>query len=433
MKIFSRSLELKILRRVCRGDDKGSFILGKLKKEYFHTSAGRHCFARIMSLVEKNGIPSWETLGEDPVIGGEERKQIAKTGKLSDKSLNGSLDNLKKYHAMRQMLSVTEKIYSRLHEDSVDVEKLQNEVADDLLKIRTGSKNAKIHWFGGKKNNTSDLIKNTLEETGVEGIPTGFKTWDRVNGVIPNEACMLVCSTTGSGKSIMAGQLCKNMAEMGYEPALTSLEMSARQLSARVISNLSSIPLEKFSLKDGITENEKKKALKDYRKWVRLCGRASGGHMIYEPESTPTMNQLLYSLKPYDPDVIIIDYIALLDDVDGDNDWRKMSEAVRSAKRFAKSNRIPVIILAQLGDDMQLRYSKRMLDDADIAWMWLGDSDAKENGVINIKHGKARNMNPIPFSLRIEWKYARIEDLKKQKTRGRKSGKGIKTGLQELD
>jgi hypothetical protein len=97
--------------------------------------------------------------------------------------------------------------------------------------------------------------------------------------------------------------------------------------------------------------------------------------------------------------------------MDGDDDWRNMSQVVRAGKKFARANGIPVIFLAQLGDDGKLRYSKRMLDDADIAFVWVGDEQAKETGIIHVTTPKSRNMTPINFEMKMDWEYTRMRDL----------------------
>lgn len=74
------------------------------------------------------------------------------------------------------------------------------------------------------------------------GIPTGFTDLDnRIGGLQPEQTIMLA-APPGRGKSVLAMQIAKNVAEQGYGVAIYSFEMSARRVLMRLMSAESNIP-----------------------------------------------------------------------------------------------------------------------------------------------------------------------------------------------
>lgn len=413
MKLHSSNLELRAIKTICAGGKAGNRVLGKLHEDMLNTSAAQTAYRRIVALTRKGGeLPSWQTLCEDPVISEKDRAVLQKFKKPSFKvkETKSSLNTLKKYAHKRGLLLLAEEIVNTLQEDQVDVEKLVNTTVDHVHKIRAGSKQAKV-WRFGDKSNSGGMLKSIVKGKGVKGIPTYYDPWDNVNKVIPESAVMMLAGPTGGGKSQVALNMAMNQAEGGFTVCMGSFEMSPEENMVRMIARESQIPMHKVQRgQEGMSKAERKKAVKSYLNWEKRCKKSGGALFIVENETLPTPIEFLYSCKAYAPDIIIIDYLALMDGIDGDDDWRKLAEAVRQCKRFAKANKIPVVFLAQLADDgASLRYSKRMLDDCDIAWFWKADPEDREAGLLPVTHKKARNVNPVPFSFAADMSIASMK------------------------
>jgi len=397
--------------------------MGSLKEDHFFTSSAADAWRRIRAMLRAgNEVPSWGVLCEDPALPESARTALSACRKavLPKRDLDRAVETLDRYATLRGMMDLAQEMVAEAEAENADVNGMVDRAADRLSAIRMGTSRAMMHRFGADSN-TAELIESVLSSQGVRGIPTMFDTWDDVNGVIPSTACMLIASTTGGGKSICAGVMCRNMAKAGFRPAIVPLEMSKEEMAARLMASVSGVSLEKV-MQGGkkLASGEMDKIRADFKAWETACVKNGGSYMLWEPAATPTMTQLLHGVKPYQPDLIIVDYVALLDGVDGDDDWRRLSEAVREAKRFAVATQIPVIVIAQLGSDGDLRYSKRMKDDADLMWAWKGDEHAKKNGIIQVKQLKARNMNPFPFTLKIDWERADIRDMTDEEIREEK-------------
>ena len=434
MKLFSSTIESSVVRTICSGGKVGEWCLGAADAHLFHTELGVQCISRIRKILEKSlNLPRWDELVQDPVLSVGVRNNLRKNKPrpyTKTKDAKGAIKNLRRYAAMRKYAEIVGRITTDLDSDAVDVDEVSDYIAEAVSQVRLGSHEAKMYKFGAG-NNTDHIVEYLLTKEGEKGIPTGFRVWDERNGTVPNSAVMLIASTTGGGKSIMAATLCKNLAENGMRPCVIPLEMSVEEMTARLLSAIGKVAVHKvLQGSTKVTQGEQDRILKNFRKWTKRCKRRGGSYLLYEPATTVTMLQALHAVKAYAPSCIIIDYVALLDGVDGDNDWRKLSEAVRDAKRFAKMYNIPVIVLAQLSNSMELRYSKRMMDDADIAWFWVADDAAKESGIIYVRQTKARNRDPFPFELYVDWEHTIMRDVtdqdREKRVDSKKSSKGLK-------
>lgn len=414
MKLFSSTLELRTIKTICSDGKKSGYLLGKVDSDNFHTEASSEAFRRITAIVKRDGkIPSYEILCEDPTLSDSTKNKLRDFGKAGfiKKDINNAIKKLKDYKSLRDLLKLSENIIEKLTNESVDYDQVINDISDEIAKVRSGSKETQVYRFG-VGNNTSELLNKLIDGEGVKLIPSTFEAWDKENGGIPVTACVLIGANTGGGKSISASAMCKNLAERGWNPGVFSLEMSSEEVAARLVSAVSKVPVHKVIRgKKGLTEKEREHIRKTFSKWINQVKKNGGSYHLFDVDGSVSLNQALYTAKAYNVDVILIDYVALLEGVGGDDDWKKLSETVRAGKRFARANKIPVIFLAQLDNALELRYSKRMKDDADIAFFWNGDEEAKESGIIHIVTPKARNMKPINFDMLMEWEYTYMRDL----------------------
>lgn len=414
MKLFSKALELRAIKTICSGSKVSGYMLGKISEDHLNTEAAKAAYRRISSIAKKDGdIPTFELLCEDPTLTNNVRTTLAEFDRtaFTKKETEKAIRKLKQYHTLRGLLQLSENIVEQLSQDSVDIDDVLNDVSNQIASVRSGSIETQVLKFG-VGNNTSALLDSIIDGEGVKLIPSTIEAWDSVNGGIPVTACVLMAATTGGGKSISASSMCKRLAERGYRPGVYSLEMSAKEVTSRLIADVCEVPVNKVIRgKKGLTEAERKHIRKVFSKWVTEVKDNGGSYHLFDVDGSVTVTQALYTAKAYGVDIVIIDYVALLDGMDGDDDWRNLSQAVRAGKKFSRATGIPVVFLAQLGDDGKLRYSKRMLDDADIAFVWRGDDEAKETGIIHVATPKSRNMTPLNFEMMMDWQFTRMRDL----------------------
>lgn len=390
-------------------------MLANLNEEFFYDAPTNEAFKRIIKLARTRGhIPDYEELCNDPTISEPSRKSLLRNKhkpvrtKLKATRL---VKNLDEYRKLRGLYFDAEQTLEALKADNVNVDDLLSKKNEALTKLRTNSQKQNAILNIGKGSNVSALIKDILYGERDQLIPTGFKVFDDENGGIPPTALMVIASNSGGGKSAMAQQLLLNMTRRGYDAALVPLEMSERDTMYRILANLAEVPVNKLA-KRTLTKSEKKAVKKHFRKFNRELKKLRTKYSIFVPEEDMTIEEILFLLRPYKYNVIIIDYISLLKTSgDGVNDWQELGAIARAAKVYAKANNTAIILLAQLSDEGKVKYSQKIKEDADMAWIWQYTDETRETGVLDIRQLKARNMNPFPFQLLHNYEIMRIGDV----------------------
>jgi hypothetical protein len=129
------------------------------------------------------------------------------------------------------------------------------------------------------------------------------------------------------------------------------------------------------------------------------------------------MEEILFTLKPYKYDVIVIDYIGLTKGHDGKEQWKTLGNATRLCKRYAAMTNSIIIGAAQLSEENKLKYSKTMEEHANLAWFWDYGDEAKESKIIEILQRKSRTQNGFTFVLEPDFNYMRFKSISPERER----------------
>jgi hypothetical protein len=119
--------------------------------------------------------------------------------------------------------------------------------------------------------------------------------------------------------------------------------------------------------------------------------RSSYGFL--SPDRGMSVDDVLWMATPYGANVVCIDYIGLLNDAAASDQWKSLSEVVRKCKVHATNTNTLYVILAQLDSESdKIRYSKGMLEHADVAWLWnYSDPEVRAGRKLPIRIAKARD------------------------------------------
>lgn len=416
MKLLSPAIEKQAIRSICSSPRKvAGQILANINEDFFYYDPTKEAFKRILKLARTRGlIPEYEELCNDPAISESSRKSLIRNKQeavTNRKRGTRLVRNMDEYRKLRGLYFDAEATLEALKASNVNVDELLAKKNENLTKLRTNSQRQNAILNMGKGSNVSALIKDILYGERDQLIPTGFKVFDDENGGIPPTALFVIASNSGGGKSAMAQQLLLNITRVGYDAALVPLEMSERDTMYRVLANLAEVPVNKLA-KRTLTRLERKAVKKYYAKFNKELKKLRTKYSIFVPEEDMTIDEILFLLRPYKYSVIIIDYVSLLKTSgDGVNDWQELGAIARAAKVYAKANETAVILLAQLSDEGRVKYSQKIKEDADMAWIWQYTDESRETGILDIRQLKARNMNPFSFQLLHDYEIMRIGDV----------------------
>ena len=206
---------------------------------------------------------------------------------------------------------------------------------------------------------------------GLAGISTGLKDMDTKLGGLHKSDLLILAGRPSMGKTSLATNIAFNIAKAytkgvtpdGSEGAVNggvvgfySLEMSAEQLAARILSEAAEIPSEQIR-KGDMTETE-------FRRFVEAAKQLENCPLYIDDTAALPISQLAARARrlkrTHGLDVLIIDYLQLVRPASAkDSRVNEVSEITQGLKAIAKELDIPVIALSQLSRQVEARDDKR--------------------------------------------------------------------------
>ncbi len=267
-----------------------------------------------------------------------------------------------------------------------------------------------------------DMLHQTPGE--LRGVTTGFAELDRMtNGLQPGDL-VVIAGRPSMGKTTLAVNIAENAAVgKGVSAAVFSMEMSAEQLTLRMISSLGRV--NQTHLRTGQFSDED---------WSRINGaiaQLSAAPLFVDesPALTPTeVRARARRLKrERGLGLIVVDYLQLMQ-VPGTKENRatEISEISRSLKALAKELQVPVIALSQLNRAVEQRTEKKPVmsdlresgaieQDSDVILLIYREEVYEPNttrkGIADIIIAKQRNGPVGEVHLTFLGEYTKFENL----------------------
>lgn len=238
----------------------------------------------------------------------------------------------------------------------------------------------------------------------VTGTTTGLRDLDRKLGGLQRSDLVILAGRPSMGKTALATNIAFNAAKANYESngkegsavAFFSLEMSAEQLTTRLLGDYSSVPSDK------IRRGEIK--ADDFSRFIEAAKIMSRAQLYIDDSaglSIAALRTRSRRLKRQVPNLglIVIDYLQLLTGSGGkrdENRVQEVSEITRGLKALAKELDVPVLALSQLSRQVENREDKKPQL-----------SDLRESGSIE------QDADVVMFVYREEYYHARSEPTRR--------------------
>ena len=276
-----------------------------------------------------------------------------------------------------------------------------------------------------------DLVVESMErlerlardQSGVTGIPTGFRDLDQKLSGLHNSELIIVAGRTAMGKTSFALNVAEHVGiKENRNVAIFSLEMSNEQLVQRLLCSLGRVNW--HNLRTGYLAQE------EFAKLPMAADRLSRAPIYID--DTPSISILEIKAKSrrlkaaHKLDLVVVDYLQMVQGR-GRTETRQqeVAEISRSLKALARELKIPVVALSQLSRQVDrreshmpllsdLRESGSIEQDADVVlllhreWEYTRNEENKRKAVLSV--AKQRNGPTGSIDLVFEMDYSRFED-----------------------
>ena len=194
------------------------------------------------------------------------------------------------------------------------------------------------------------LVHTVIDELKQRGkvpeLPTGLTLLDSAIWGLHRSEVAVIAARPGEGKTTLALQISKTLADQQKRVLFVSLEMTRHQLMERLLVQLTQF--DAWNLRTGQKLDEllaKLEPLAGYFKDVNLRLVDSVGYTV--PELQHLLNQMV-DLGGGAPDLLVLDFIQLIRLEPGMQKFDAIAEYMRSLKELAMRHKMAVLICSQI-------------------------------------------------------------------------------------
>lgn len=335
----------------------------------------------------------------------------------------------------RQIIDAGTAIVNAAYDESIEIEDVLDQSENTILAVTNKE-------WGKQGSSMTDILLNTFSRIdalcknkgGITGIPTGFVDFDRLTAGLHPSDFIIIAARPSMGKTAFALNIAAHVAlHQDKHVALFSLEMSDEQITERILCAEGAVDSQKLRVGE-LNKDD----------WDRmLCTAEMLGGENLQVDDTPeitaaALRQKARKIKSqHGLDLIIIDYLQLMEGSKGktENRQQEIAEISRSLKALARELNVPVIALSQLSRAVETRQDKRPMlsdlresgsleQDADIvAFLYRDDyynPDSQNKNITDLIIAKHRN-GPIDtirlFFHKQFTKFSNLTDSKRQEVK----------------
>jgi replicative DNA helicase len=359
-------LEEVVLGGLMLEKDNLAEVVEFLKPEHFYKESNKKIFEAILDLYQKNDPVDILTVSQQlrknavlDFVGGSYYISSLSNRVSSSANVVFHARIIQQKFISREMISINSESQQQAYEDTIDVFEQLDDCQSKLFQLSEG---VMIKSYQKMNSLLLQSIKNieiaAKLPDGITGVQTGFRKLDYItNGWQPSDL-IIIAARPGMGKTAFVLSMARNIAVRYKKPiAVFSLEMSALQLTGRLISS-----------ETGIDSNSLKKGNLNENDWGVLHNKISAlNEAPLYIDDTPSLS--LFELRAkcrrlkqqHDIQCVVIDYLQLMT-VGGNeskgwggNREQEISTISRGLKSLAKELKIPIIALSQLSRNVEQR------------------------------------------------------------------------------
>ncbi|SEC04693.1 replicative DNA helicase [Rhodobacter sp. 24-YEA-8] len=376
--------EQQLLGAILVNNDIYDRIASVVKTEHFYDPVHRRIFDIAASRIQRNALASPVTLKafleEDEglkELGGAAYLVRLAGAAISAFAARDYAQMIYDLAVRRELIQLGKDIADRAGKIDIDSEPRAQITEAEQRLYKLGEQGVAERGFQSFLKAATDAVNvaNAAYQRGggLAGISTGLVDLDKKMGGLHESDLIILAGRPSMGKTSLATNIAFNVAKAykrgrkpdGHEGAVEggvvgffSLEMSAEQLAARILSEASEVPSEQIRRGD-MTEPE-------FRRFVDAAKSLESCPLYIDDTPALPISQVAARARrlkrTHGLDVLMIDYLQLLKGSSKSseaNRVQEVSEITQGLKAIAKELNVPVIALSQLSRQVESREDKR--------------------------------------------------------------------------
>lgn len=429
---FSTEAERAVLGALLLNDENIGIVSEILIASDFYTSAHRIIYQAIIRVAEENKCVDLITL-QDELDKDGSLDGVGGVVYLVSLQENISAIGLVEQHArivkekaiLRELIGSATRIITNCYsQNEKAIETVLDEAEQTIFDIANKrSSQSFVQLDIWLKKTFQHLSEIKSHSHGITGIPSGYIKLDDMTSGFQKSDFIVLAARPSMGKTALALTLARNAAESGAPVAFFSLEMSAEQLTLRLLSSESQV-LHHHIRNATISSDE----------WMDLthaAAKLAEVKIFIDDSPMQTIMDVRTKARKlkseHNVQMIVIDYLQLLHGTGNhENRHQEVSAISRALKALAKELGVPIVALSQLSRAVDSRVDKRPMlsdlresgaieQDADVIMFLYRDvvynPETEEPSLAELIIGKQRNGPTGTVFLNFQRDLTTFEDI----------------------
>ena len=260
---------------------------------------------------------------------------------------------------MRQLIRICSEVTSKAR-SAASAEEAITYAESEIFKLSQGGATGGLVSLADETSKTLwEINERFLNPGKYRGIQTGIRRLDRITNGLHGGELIVLAARPGVGKSALSMNIVEHVAKQDKTVAIFSLEMSKQQIIERLLSAMSTVPLEYIKsgqLPGGASDLTKLRVAQE-----TICSSMRLYGNDYSSITPPEIASQCRRLKSQQGlDLIVIDYLQLMSNGGKRSDGRQqeVADISRALKQLAMELNVPIIALSQLKRDAETRNLK---------------------------------------------------------------------------
>jgi replicative DNA helicase len=266
------------------------------------------------------------------------------------------IDIVRDKYILRQIIATSTESVRRAYEEQEEVNDLLDEVEQRIFAVGEDRFKGQMLSMKEQVMSTLESIEKLFENKGaITGVSTGFRDFDKLTSGLHSSEMIVIAARPSMGKTALAMNIAEHAAiQLKLPVAIFSLEMSAQQLVQRMLCSRARVNLAKT--RDGFLSEA------DFPKLTNAASKLAEAKIFIDDSAGLSILELRAKARrlkaQQDVQLIVVDYLQLLRSTSRraqDNRQLEISEISAGLKGLAKELKIPIIVVAQLNRNPEIR------------------------------------------------------------------------------